>query len=75
MAGLSHQADASQVPGAILELALKHQLLSRYTSLVVVDRTPARSQHEGLQQRAVPTNLPHGWTASKVFGRLPQTGS
>ncbi len=75
MAGLSHEADASQVPGAILELALKHQLLSRYTSLVVVDRTPVRTLYEGLQQRAVLTNLPHGWTASKVFGRLPQTGT
>ena len=43
-----------------MELALKHHLVTRYTSLVAVDVTPARPDGEPLDSQAVPTNLPHG---------------
>ncbi|MBL3599697.1 MAG: marine proteobacterial sortase target protein [gamma proteobacterium endosymbiont of Lamellibrachia anaximandri] len=64
-----------EVRKAVLEVALKHRLVSRYTSLVAVDKTPARQLEEMLKTKPMPTNLPHGWTANKVFGRMPQTAT
>ena len=64
-----------EVRAAVLELALEHRLVSRYTSLVAVDKTPARPVDEALETRPVPTNLPHGWSADRVFGELPQTAT
>ena len=65
----------SEVREAVLEVALGHRLVSRYTSLVAVDKTPARPEDQTLYRNPVPVNLPHGWSAEKVFGRLPQTAT
>ncbi len=75
MAELSRGAQDPKLRSKVLELALEHQLVSSYTSLVVVDRTPARDLDKTVKKGLVPTNLPHGWTASKVFGELPQTAT
>ncbi|MEE9551983.1 MAG: hypothetical protein V3V89_02955, partial [Gammaproteobacteria bacterium] len=55
----------------IIETALKHHLVSKYTSLVAVDITPARVQEEILKSHALPVNLPAGWEYEKVFGQRP----
>jgi Ca-activated chloride channel family protein len=55
----------------ILALALEHHLVSRVTSLVAVDRTPARPAGEPLRQSDIPINLPAGWDFDKVFGGEP----
>ncbi len=68
-------AAESEIRQAVLAVALPHQLVSRYTSLVAVDRTPSRPLEQGLENKAVPTNLPQGWSAEKVFGQLPQTAT
>lgn len=60
---------------AVLEVALAHQLVSRYTSLVAVDKSASRPEDQGLQSKAVPANLPQGWSAPRVFGSLPQTAT
>jgi Ca-activated chloride channel family protein len=60
---------------AVLDVALPHRLVSRYTSLVAVDKTPSRPADQGLSSKALPTNLPQGWSAAKVFGSLPQTAT
>ena len=65
---LAFGADPKAVRQSVLELALTHGLLSKYTSLVSVDRTPARPAADGLRRQAVPTDLPAGWTYAKVFG-------
>lgn len=52
----------------ILKTALAHHLVSRVTSLVAVDLTPSRPQHEELVSRKVPLELPEGWNFGKVFG-------
>jgi Ca-activated chloride channel family protein len=57
---------------AVLKLALEHHLVSRYTSLVAVDRTPVRSAEARLKSAGIPTNLPEGWTYEGVFGELPR---
>ncbi len=59
----------------VLSTALEHQLVSRYSSLVAVDKTPVRPAEESLEKQAMPANLPKGWTGNKVFGRLPQTAT
>lgn len=75
MARLVSGEDSERVRAAVLSLALGHQLVSRYTSLVAVDRSPARPPHSGLRSAAVPSRLPTGWSASAVFGRLPGTAT
>ncbi|WP_455234537.1 marine proteobacterial sortase target protein [Thiogranum longum] len=58
----------------VVATALRHHLVSRYTSLVAVDVTPARKRDELLQQHAMKTNLPRGWSYEHVFG-LPRTAT
>ncbi len=65
----------NEVRQAVLEVALEHQLVSRYTSLVAVDQTPSRPDTDALEAKSVPINLSHGWNAGKVFGQLPQTAT
>lgn len=68
MDGLALGADPEAVRQHVLTLALRHGLLSKYTSLVSVDRTPARPADASLQRKAVPADLPAGWNYAKVFG-------
>ncbi len=59
----------------VLEVALDHQLVSKYTSLVAVDVTPTRPDGEALESAAVPSNLPAGWRRELVFGSMPAGGT
>ena len=51
-----------------LEVALKHQLVTRYTSLVAIDDQPVRPAGEPLESQEVPREMPEGWSREKVFG-------
>jgi hypothetical protein len=53
---------------AVVELAVAHHLVSKYTSLVAVEVTPARPEAEALHGHALATNLPDGWDYTAVFG-------
>ncbi len=64
-----------EVRPQVVELALTHHLVSKYTSLVAVDVTPTRPIDEKMRTGAVPTNLPAGWKYEKVFGTLPKGGT
>lgn len=55
----------------ILDVALEHHLVSRLTSLVAVDVSPARPDDTNLTRTEMPTNLPDGWDFEKVFGEEP----
>jgi Ca-activated chloride channel family protein len=68
-------AAETEVREKVLEVALGHHLVSKYTSLVAVDVTPTRPADAGLKSGAVPTNLPAGWQHEKVFGHLPKGGT
>jgi Ca-activated chloride channel family protein len=57
---------------AILALALDHQIVTRLTSLVAVDKTPSRPEGASLKLSELPINLPAGWDFEKVFGERPQ---
>jgi len=62
------QATPEEADKTILALALEHQLVSRLTSLVAVDKTPSRPEGEPLKLTELPLNLPAGWDFEKVFG-------
>jgi len=64
-----------EVRPQVVELALDHDMVSKYTSLVAVDVTPTRPVDEKMRTGAVPANLPAGWKYEKVFGSLPQGGT
>lgn len=59
-------ADGELVREASLALALQHDLLSRFTSLVAVDKTPARVREALLKRHDMPRELPHGMQATAV---------
>jgi Ca-activated chloride channel family protein len=52
---------------AIARLGLDFSLVSRETSLVAVDRTPARPRGTRLTREEIPLNLPHGWDFDTLF--------
>ena len=68
-------AGKERVREAVTEVALKHGLVSKYTSLVAVDVTPSRPEAQALRKSAIPSNLPNGWKYEKVFGALPRTAT
>lgn len=72
---LQDGADKEKVREAVVDIALKHHLVTRYTSLVAVDVTPVRPAGEPLDSQAVPANLPQGWSHEGVFGSLPKTAT
>jgi Ca-activated chloride channel family protein len=57
----------------IVPVALKYQLMSRYTSLVAVDQTPARPAAAAAHKRAVSNAMPAG-SAMQAVG-YPQTAA
>lgn len=69
------ETEADAIRDQVVEVALAHHLVSKYTSLIAVDVTPARPQDEALHQRPMPTNLPAGWRYEKVFGQMPATAT
>jgi Ca-activated chloride channel homolog len=62
--------DEASIRASVVPLALRHHLVSKYTSLVAVD---ARASADGRAPRAsVGLALPAG---NEMFGQLPQTGT
>jgi Ca-activated chloride channel family protein len=69
------QVNPEEANKTILALALEHQLVTRLTSLVAVDKTPSRPEGEPLKLTELPINLPAGWDFEKVFGERPHLPS
>ena len=69
------QGPSDDADKTILALALEHQLVTRLTSLVAVDKTPSRPEGETLKLTELPLNLPAGWEFAKVFGERPKLPS
>ncbi len=72
---LHEGADAGEVRRQIVEIALRHHIVTRHTSLVAFDVTPARPHGTGMETEAVPVNLPDGGTHAGYFGALPRTAT
>ncbi len=56
------------VDKGVLKTALDFHLVSRLTSLVAIDKTPARPEGERLDTRQIASMLPKGWEFGSVFG-------
>jgi Ca-activated chloride channel homolog len=56
------------VDAGVLKTALDFHLVSRLTSLIAVDKTPARPAGEKLDIRQIATMLPQGWDFGHIFG-------
>jgi Ca-activated chloride channel family protein len=63
--------DAAQAETQIVSLALKHHLVSDYTSLVAVDEAPARPIGTDLNAEQVPTSAPRGSPWAQTTGFAP----
>lgn len=72
---LNSPAEQDEIRRMIINTALAHHLVSKFTSLVAIDVTPARVKEELLESHSMPVNLPAGWEYEKVFGRVPQTAT
>ncbi len=72
--GIRHGADAVVTRKSIVDTALRHHLVSKYTSLVAVDKTPARPANAGLNQEQVASLLPYGQSRQAIFG-FPATAT
>ena len=59
---------------AVLDLALEHSLVTKYSSLVAVDVTPTRTM-QFMYRQLIPLNMPNRWSQAKIFGALPQTAT
>lgn len=67
-------ADAKETRDQIVSTALTHHLVSKHTSLVAVDKTPARPVGEPLSRQQVPNLMPYGQSVNAIFG-FPATAT
>jgi Ca-activated chloride channel family protein len=72
---ITEGADREKVRCEVVETALRHHLVSSFTSLVAVDLTPTLARGAVCTTRAVPVHLPAGWDYGHVFGQMPQTAT
>lgn len=64
-------ADERDIRRQVLDIALQHQLVSRYTSFVAVEQAPIRQPGESLDSEKVANRLPADMTATG--NRFPDT--
>lgn len=63
-----------EIRKTVIDTALTHHLVSKYTSLVAVDKTPVRPQDAKLSKEQVPNLLPYGQSVNAIFG-FPATAT
>ncbi|MDH5640261.1 MAG: marine proteobacterial sortase target protein [Nitrospira sp.] len=69
-----HGQDETVTRQTVLAVALSHHLVSKYTSLVAVDKEPVRPTDKNLLAQTVATHLPEGQQYQAIFG-LPKTAT
>ncbi|MDJ0758319.1 MAG: marine proteobacterial sortase target protein [Woeseiaceae bacterium] len=67
-------ANPDEIRASIVETAMTHHIVSKYTSLVAVDKTPVRPAGAPLSKDQVPNLMPHGQSANAIFG-FPATAT
>ena len=60
MDAMREGAPSEEMREKVVELALTHHLVTKYTSLIAIDRTPVRPVDADLKMAAPPANLPEG---------------
>ena len=64
-------ADAAETRAAVVETALAHHLVSKYTSLIAVDKMPVRPAGDPLLSEQIPNLMAYGQSGSAIFGFPP----
>jgi Ca-activated chloride channel family protein len=67
--------DSAEIRERVVALGLRHGLVTRYTSLVAVERIASNPTGMQPQSHQIPVNMPAGWSYLHVFGQLPQTAT
>ena len=67
-------SNPDEIRDAIVETALKHHLVSKHTSLVAIDKTPARTASDPLRKDQVPNLMAYGQSSNAIFG-FPATAT
>ena len=67
-------ASEDETRAAVVETALTHHLVSKFTSLVAVDKTPVRPAGERLDSEQVANLMPYGQNGAAIFG-FPATAT
>lgn len=67
--------DDAAADARVIALALEHGLVTALTSLVAIDRTPARPLDAPLTREDLPVNLPAGWDFDALFGAAARDGA
>jgi Ca-activated chloride channel family protein len=73
MMSLHRGAEPVSVRRAVTATALRHHIVSRYTSLVAAEKKVTRPTDEPIFPRSIPRNLPDGWDFEKTFGEILKT--
>jgi Ca-activated chloride channel family protein len=66
--------DPAEIRAAVVETAIGHHLVSKYTSLVAVDKTPVRPIDDPLSSEQVVNLMPYGQSTNAIFG-FPATAT
>ncbi|MCP4299630.1 MAG: marine proteobacterial sortase target protein [Gammaproteobacteria bacterium] len=66
--------DPAEIRAAVVDTAIGHHLVSKYTSLVAVDKTPVRPTNDPLSSEQVANLMPYGQSTNAIFG-FPATAT
>jgi len=75
MDAVTRGEDQNRVHTEVTALGLRHQLVTRYTSLVAVESAPTRPSAAHLRSETVPQMLPAGQRYTAIFGGFPATAT
>ena len=67
---ISELMSGSHERAEVVQVALRHHLVTRYTSLVAVDHHQARPPEEQVTPHELATNLPDGWDVQRWMSKL-----
>jgi len=68
---LGYEEGRKQFREKIIETGLRYHLVTRYTSLVAVEKESSRPHDAPLEAWPVPTHLPAGWQLEKIWLEKP----
>ncbi|MCU7937733.1 MAG: marine proteobacterial sortase target protein [gamma proteobacterium symbiont of Bathyaustriella thionipta] len=74
---IDNQSTESETKSQVIEVALQHQLLSKYTSFIAVDETPVRDNADAIRKESVANLLPEGQSIQQIRKNysFPQTAT
>ena len=64
-----------EIKNQVVTVALRHHLVSHYTSLVAVEQTQSKPQGEESGKEKLPLPLPQGWEMGQSPVNIPAAGT